>query len=192
MFEKLKFPPSAMTITQKMIELASFDLIPLDWAIDLLYYFPEGDPFSLNFETVGIESKLLLLNIGMTMYMIYFNVLYGVLHSILAPFKQKSSFIRKTVAKMNDYLYFNGTIRFYMEIFFDIIILASLNLYTADWGTPFIAEQASNYLSIVFIILISIWPIGCILLACLRPKKWIAQTFQSRVGTIFEETSEKK
>ena len=186
MFEKLKFPPSAMTITKKMIKLATFDLIPTEWISDMLWYFPEGEAFSLNFETAGIESKLFLQNIGLTLYLVLFNILYGLLHGILVPFKSKSKFLEKTVKKMDSYLYFNGTIRFYMEVFFDIILVASLNLQTADWETPFIAEKASNYISISFIVLISIWPVGCILVACIKPKKWVDEKFKSRCGTILE------
>ena len=54
MFEKLKFPPSAMIITKEMIKIATFDLIPTDWINEKLWYFPEGEAFSLNFETAGL------------------------------------------------------------------------------------------------------------------------------------------
>ena len=65
MFEKLKFPASTTMINKEFIKLASFDLIPTDWIDDKLWYFPEIDAFSLSFETAGVESTLLLQNIGL-------------------------------------------------------------------------------------------------------------------------------
>ena len=41
MYEKLKFPASAMKVTKEMIEIATFDIIPTDEIDDLLWYFPE-------------------------------------------------------------------------------------------------------------------------------------------------------
>ena len=61
MYEKLKIPPSTMTITKEMIKISNFDLIPTDKLSEKLWqYFPESEPFSLNFESAGVESKLFL------------------------------------------------------------------------------------------------------------------------------------
>ena len=102
------------------------------------------------------------------------------------------SFFKKIVAKMEKYLYFNGTIRFYMEVFFDILLVASLNIHTADWDSLFLAEQVSNYISLFFIALICIWPVGSIYLAWRQPEIWPDPEFVSKYGTIFEGTSTKK
>ena len=56
LFEKLKFPASAMLITKEFIKIATFDLIPTEWINDLLWYFPDEEAFSLNFETLGLIS----------------------------------------------------------------------------------------------------------------------------------------
>ena len=120
-----------MTITKEMIKIAQFDLLPTDWLTEMLWeYFPESDPFSLNFETVGYEAKLSLENIGLTFYIVLLNVLLGILHFILRPLRHCSGCLEKLTNRMENYLYFNGTIRLYMEIFFDICLTSSLNLYT--------------------------------------------------------------
>ena len=56
MYEMLKFPASAMMITKEMIKIATFDLIPTKQFNDILWYFFEGEAFSLSFEAAGIES----------------------------------------------------------------------------------------------------------------------------------------
>ena len=190
MYETLKFPASAMMVTRELIKIATFDLIPTEWVDEILWYFPEGDAFSLSFETEGLETRLLLQNIGLILYMISFNILYGLGHLLLLPTRKLGGFAAKTVAKMENYLYFNGSIRFYMEIFFDVCLVAALNLRTADWGTPFIAEQISNAFSVIFIVLICILPLSTTLLTCIKPNIWSNKTFENRCEAVYEGMDE--
>ena len=85
LYEKLSFPASAMLLTKEFIKIASFDLIPTEWLNDLIWYFPDENSFSLNFETLGIESKLLLQNIGLILYLILANILYAILYLLVVP-----------------------------------------------------------------------------------------------------------
>ena len=88
LYEKLKFPAIAMEITNKMNKIVTFELIPTDWITESLWeYFPEEEPFSLNFESVGLESRLFLQNAGLTFYIVQMNILYGLLHFILYPLR---------------------------------------------------------------------------------------------------------
>ena len=50
MYEKLKFPANSMLITKEMIKIATFDLLPTDKIDEMLWYFPEEEPLSVNFE----------------------------------------------------------------------------------------------------------------------------------------------
>ena len=56
LYEMLKFPSNAMTISKELIKVAKFDLIPTEWIDEILWYFPEGDAFSQNFDAAGFES----------------------------------------------------------------------------------------------------------------------------------------
>ena len=162
-----------MTITKEMIDIASFDLLPTDWMSDILWdYFPESEPFSINFETAGIEAKLFLENVGLAFYIVLASIILGLLHFILRPFRNFCDCLLKMTKRMESFLYFNGTIRFYTEIFFDVCLQAALNLHTIEWVTPFFSVNASNSLSVVFIVLVCIFPFCTILVSCLQPKLW--------------------
>ena len=76
-----------------MLKVATFDLIPTEHVDSLIYYFPDADSFSSNFETVGIESKLLLANIGFALWLIYFNALLMIVHAIISVSKTKRTSI---------------------------------------------------------------------------------------------------
>lgn len=177
MLEKLKFPANAMLITKELIKVASFDLIPTDIIDEQLWYFPEGDPFSLNFNTAGIESTMFFANIGLIFYMIVFNVFLIVLHIFFFTAKNSCNCAQKGRKKVGDYLYFNGSIRFFMEVYFDVALLSALNLETVDWNTLFPSEKISNAMSIFFLVVIGLGPLCFALLVCWDTKRWRQEKF---------------
>ena len=161
----------------------TFDLIPTEFIDEMIWYFPDADAYSLNFEMVGVESTLLLANIGFTKWLIGLNILLVLTHSILYPLRNSCSCFKWASEKIGGYLYFDGLLRLYMEIFFDIAMIACLNLYIADWDSLFGIEKASNYLSIFFVILISALPPTLVLIYSLKPNLWRDKKFQQKYGT---------
>ena len=96
MFERLKFPASAMIVTKALIDIATFDLIPTEILDEYLWYFPEGDAFSASFETAGVESTLFLKNIGFILYMIIAHILFVLIHAALHKFRNSCKCAQKT------------------------------------------------------------------------------------------------
>ena len=45
----IKFPANVMLINRVFIKIANFELIPSEEINDKLLYFPEEDPYNLNF-----------------------------------------------------------------------------------------------------------------------------------------------
>ena len=83
-----------MLVTSFMIELAQFDIIPTDLVDDLIYYFPECEPFSDNFETVGVESIYMLDNIGFILWLIALIFCLVILHALLYACKGLGKCVR--------------------------------------------------------------------------------------------------
>ena len=54
MFDGLKIPANAMTIVEHLIDLATFDVFPTDTLDEIFYYWPDIEPFSVNFEMAGV------------------------------------------------------------------------------------------------------------------------------------------
>ena len=147
MFEGLKFPANAMMVIEQMIKLATFDLIPTEFIESEMYYWPESEPFSVNFEISGTESVFLLANIGFVIYIIYYHIFIAIVHACLHKVRNTSTIAFKIHQKIGSYLYWEGFNRLYMELYFDLNFLSILNLHTADWDTAFISERISNYVS---------------------------------------------
>lgn len=153
MYMGLKFPANAMMVIEEMIKLATFDLIPTEGIDSEIHYWPETDPFSVNFETAGVETVFFLANIGFAMYMIYAHLLAILIHASLHIKKKAASGVIKLRERLGSYLYWEGLNRFYMELFFDLMFLSILNLHTADWSSVFQSIQVSNALSVITLVL---------------------------------------
>ena len=102
----------------KIRQFAEFDLIPTEYLDELMYYWPEEDPFSANFESVGIETTFFLENIGFAIWMANFNIVLILFHAAIYKVNCKSRCCQKFKEKLSFYLYWNGLIRLYMELFF--------------------------------------------------------------------------
>ena len=47
-----------------MIEFAFFDIFPSEWLDEKIYYMPDEQPYNLNFQMLGYDSRLLVGNVG--------------------------------------------------------------------------------------------------------------------------------
>ena len=161
-----------------MIELASFDLIPTGFLDDIMFYFPEADAFSPNFEAAGVESTFLLANMGFGMYLIYMNVFLVVVYASLHCCRNSSKFIKKIYKKISAYLFWNGLIRFYMEMFFDLSLYSILNIHTEDEKmAKFPSVQASNYFSMAILGLLCLFFVFIIAVYVRKYKDWHTEKF---------------
>ena len=91
--EDLKMPANTMMVTKQLIKFATFDIIPTVYIDKMIWYFPDGEAFNLNFEMVNVESTLLLENIGFILWMIGLHILLILMHSLLYPIKNSCRFL---------------------------------------------------------------------------------------------------
>ena len=182
MLRNLKFPGNAMMLNEVIISVATFDLIPTDLLDEQLYYFPEEDPYSLNFAQVGYEFTLFVNNVGFILYVVWSHFFMVFVWLCLSCVKS----IRQRLGK---YLFWNAFIRLTMESFQDLLLLGALNLQEADWDSPFPAVRYSNYLAAVFVGLACFTP--SLFLSCVLYKRtdWSKPQFRNRYGSVLEGTS---
>ena len=165
LFSQLKFPGNASLMNSIMISIATFDLIDTESIDDQMYYFPEEDPFNLNFQQSGYESNFILKNIGLILWMIFG---YFLLHlSFIMMFKCK-----KIRSKIGKYLYWNGSIRFFFEAFYEVTLLSILNIYKNEWGNDFKSILYSNLISIFFLLFILTLPFIFLVYYCCKRPQW--------------------
>ena len=154
MFDGLLFPANSMMVIESMLQIANFDVVPTEDIDMMIHYWPESEPYSVNYEMAGIESIFFLANIGFVMYLIYIHVFLAIVHASIHKLRNKSRCIERLHTKIGSYFYWEGYNRFYMEIFLNVAFLSILSLHTADWASQFLSVKFSNALSVVFIVII--------------------------------------
>ena len=140
--EGIKFPANVMLINKAFIEIANFEVIPSGEINDWLFYFPEVDPFSLNFEECGIDSLFFLPLMGLPLYIMLVHIALSIVYLVLALINYfcRLRCLDKILKKLKSYLFWNGFLRLYMEIYQGLCVATVLNTYTAedDVNSPFI------------------------------------------------------
>ena len=150
LLEKLKIPANSQIFTEFMVGIIKFDLYPTYYIDDEIYYFPDEEPFSINFEACGIESKLFVPNLG-SVFWTTLILLVVALTSLVGLVHKK---VRVIWNKLGKKIYWNSTIRLFMELFVELVFLAILNIDTADWGTLYPSENYSNIFSVVILVIL--------------------------------------
>ena len=191
--ESIKFPANVRQINTKIIEIANFEVIPSEVISNKLFYFPEEDAFSLNFSECGIESQFFLLIMGLPLYIMmgHFALLVLYIFLRLCNVVLRSPCIATIVTYLGRYLFWNGFIRLYMELYQGICVASVLNTYTADddINSPFYWIKVCYYCRIVGMCLIFALPILLFVPLYFRKRDlWSNESFQKVYGSLLEGT----
>ena len=105
MIKQLYFPGNTQDYLKYIVEVVNLDLLATQIDEENLYYLPEAEPFNINFEAVGIETKLLITNIGSVIWMTGVFFIFVIFCLILKK-------VRYIWEKFGKNIYFNGIIRY--------------------------------------------------------------------------------
>ena len=98
-------------------------------------------------------------------------VLYLLLY--LANLLLKLRCLGKIVNFLASYLFWNGLIRLYMEIYLGMALAAVLNMHTVNWQSPFKWVAISNFSGLIALILLTALPILLFIpFYCRRRAQW--------------------
>ena len=119
---------------------------------------------------LGYESRLFVGNAGFSLWVIWGHCTLIVIFVLTYPVK----FLRR---RIGNYLFWNNLARLFAEVFFELGMIAVLNLMVVDWSNPFDAVSFSNIVSTVITA-----GIPCILLTLVcfymkRRDQWATEEF---------------
>ena len=143
MLSFVKFPANAMRFNSILLEFATFDLFPTESLENDIYYRPEEEPYTSNFEQSGYEGRLLISNTGSQIWIIYIHLTLALMSNF---YIMCSKSCHKSCTKK---FYWNGLIRLFMEIYADVALLAALNLKVIGWESPLPSVTYSNWYSLI-------------------------------------------
>ena len=110
LMKNVQFPANSMIFTSSLMDIVNMDLIPTEILEDLVYYLPEPVPFNINFAANGMESTLLISNIGSNLLMIMLYILVALICVGLYNVKRVWNWLGPII-------YWNGLIRLLLELY---------------------------------------------------------------------------
>lgn len=131
-------------------------------------------------------------NIGFLFYMILAQFLFVLLHLAFQTCRKKADCFDKLSQKLSKYLYFNGVLRFQMEVFLEVSIYSALNLYVHEFNAQLAIEVASIVFSCLLLVVLSLASLYLLLVTCARPSRLGSEKFKSKCGAPFEGIDLKK
>ena len=152
----------------------------------MVMYLPEEDPLSLALQEQGFDSTLFVKTLGNIFYAIFGYVALSLLLGSMALIGKKVQFLHRVSSKVRKIIFWNGLIRFYIEIYMDVAVCAFLNLKTMTWNDHLPALNFSNYFAILAVISLCVIPVGLIVFFAKRMNSWIDDDFQNKYGTLIE------
>ena len=101
----IKFPANAELFNGFMIEIALFDILPSEYLLEQIVYYPQQDPFNLNFQILDYSSIYAIPNLG-TIFFMFAGILLLVPISIALVLSAKLlKELNKHSQKLKEFLY---------------------------------------------------------------------------------------
>ena len=94
--------------------------------------------------------------------------------------------LQPKIAPLQNYLFWNGTIRLYMVAYIDYCLFAMLNLSEMVWIDNQLAIDFSNYLSYIKISLVLLIPAILLAFMCYNRKNWDDEKFSKKYGSYLD------
>ena len=88
--------------------------------------------------------------------------------------------------KCSGSIQWNGSIRFFVEAYFDFAMLVSINLKYTDWESPFKAVIYSNTLSTILQVVTVLLSIIILVFYYMNRELWSMPEFQRKFNTLLE------
>ena len=138
-------------------------------------------------------STLHNLLIGFPLYIMLGYFTFVAIYYILAVTNCifRSKYLGKVVNKINSYLFWNGFIRLFMELYQGLAVATVLNIHSSEGNenSPFLWVKVSYWFAFAGLILIVALPILLFLpFYCLKRKEWSTEAFQGKYGALLEGT----
>ena len=139
--------------------MATLDLLPSDQFNEAVYDLPDASAFNEILAYYGYDSTYLTANSGSMFWFVW-------VHLALIILFYLGRLLKINMRRLGRYLFWNALLRLFMELFFELALLAPLNLMEADWSISNFSAQFSNYLSLLSCVVMILLPLGILLFFC--------------------------
>ena len=135
----------------------------------------------------GYGSHLVVSNLGSLAYMFMAHFLLIPVVLLLRYCGKKFPKVRTVSEKANRYLFWGGSIRFFMEGYLDFCTLSFLNIQSLDWESQLASVNICNYMSIFIVFLACFLPVFVLVWYICRMHAWHTDEFKASWGFMLDD-----
>ena len=182
----LKFPANAGFLQNFLVNVATFDILPIE-AIWWLFDFPELGAYNPSFGDSGYEYIFLIENMGTCFFMVQL-YLSGCLITLLLGILIKVCSINKaktTQKKMKDRLFWGTAIRFIFESYLELVICVTIGLKNIAWSQENFSISYCTVFTVVFAAIVLIMPLFTSIFYYCKIDKVDDDQFTKNYGTLY-------
>lgn len=120
---------------------------------------PTNQGYNLNFYSAGYGSLYFAPNLSTAYLIIHGYIILALFYLVLSLIKSRSQATHNFIEKIKGHLFWNGTLRFFIEIYLELSISATINIAKA---TDSLVNTSTYYClisSILFGIFVIVFPI---------------------------------
>jgi hypothetical protein len=125
----VNFPVNAATFYGYLIDIANFDILPIESINQAIYKFSDNEvEMPSNFEELGYETTIFINNLGSMLFFIKGFIIMSFLTLMLGLCKNWFSFVEKIQKWLASFLFYNFILRLILESYLEITISSILNI----------------------------------------------------------------
>ena len=183
----LKFPANASFLQGFLVNVATFDILPIE-AIWWLFDFPELGAYNPNFADSGYEYTFLIENMGTCFFLVQIYLL-GCLITLFLGILIKVCLINKaktTQKKLKDRLFWGTAIRFIFESYLELVICVTIGIKNIAWSQENFSISYCTVFTCVFAAIVLIMPLFTSVFYYCKIDKVDDDQFTTNYGTLYD------
>lgn len=198
-------PANASIVFEQMLSLATADIIPeivmqpwTNWVQSKSSHLDDSllDIFNQRFEQMGYTQSDLLINLGSAVVFIGIQIALMMLlplftrTRILSRRHRQTRRLKRKLKKIEQALYWNDNIRFVIELYFELALIAAIRVFTNETDTTYelvvtiLAKLLIAFLAFFFFVVMNI--------AFMYKSKVRRELYEEVYGTVFEDLEQRK
>ena len=183
----MKSPGNVNAFNNFFSEIGGFDFIDISSYTKELMYFPEMDALSLNFQNAGFADALVISNMGFLFYILLGHVFAIPLVLLLNCCGKKFRRLKPITDRSHRYMFYGGSIRFFMEGYLDICMFSLMNVKALDWSGTFLTVTICNYVAVIFTTFACLFPVFVLVWYICRMHLWHSEEFKGKWGALLDD-----
>ena len=133
---QITLPPLPAVFISQFFQIANFDILPVGYVYEKIFYMPTLPALNPNFAAVGFNDTYFINNLGSILLSILGFLGLQALAMLFKKFKKKSNYFKAQWVNLQPTCFWNMPIRVILSSYSMLSLSALMNLLHPQWKLP--------------------------------------------------------